>query len=84
MDITDAVGELLVNKHNIMTQTIKWFESKTIWFNIIVTVLGIAASLQSIATFDKYAQVLGLVTVIGNVILRVWFTNTVIATPITN
>lgn len=57
-------------------QTIHWYQSKTIWFNVLITILGVVASLQGIATFDKYAQVLGLITVIGNVILRVWFTST--------
>ena len=59
--------------------TIKWWESRTVWFNILMTILGVVASLQGVPVFDKYAQVLGLITVIGNVILRVWFTNSSIS-----
>ena len=66
---------------NMLTKP--FWQSKTIWFNIVVTAIGVATSLSSVATFDKYATVLGLVTVIGNVILRTWFTNSSIATPAT-
>ena len=82
-DITQKVGDVLLNNSlNNMTTQFSWsalFTSKTIWFNIIVTAVGIATSLQGIATFDKYATVLGVVTIIGNVILKIWFNTTNIA-----
>ena len=61
--------------------TIKFYQSKIVWFNVIMTVLGVVASLQGMAIFDKYAQVMGLVTVFGNTILRVYFSNSNISTP---
>ena len=60
-------------------KTIKWYQSKTVWFNVIMTLLGVIASIQGMPFFDKYAVLLGLVTVFGNTILRVWFTNSSIA-----
>jgi lipoprotein signal peptidase len=73
--------EIINNKFNKFMQQISWYQSKVVWLNIILTVLGIVTTLQGMATFDKYAQALVLVGTIGNIILRVWFTNTTIATP---
>jgi hypothetical protein len=82
-DITSQVGEVKLQKLNEnMSTKFSWsglFTSKTIWFNVIVTVVGITTSLQGVATFDKYATVLGVVTIIGNVILKIWFNSTAIA-----
>lgn len=81
----EAVGSALLIKsltNNKMTTQFSWsalFTSKTIWLNVIVTIIGIATSLQGVATFDKYATVLGVVTIIGNVILKIWFNNSAIA-----
>ena len=61
----------------------KWYQSKTVYFNVIMTVLGVIASLQGDVTFDKYAVLMGLVTVIGNTILRVYFTNSNISSSTT-
>lgn len=73
--------EIIIKSKKFMSK--KWYESSTVYFNIIVTIIGVATSFQGIATFDKYAQVLGAVTVVGNIILRVWFTNQpILATPI--
>ena len=55
--------------------TIKWYQSKTVWFNIVITIVGIVASLQGAKIFDNYADVFVVITLVGNVILRVWFTN---------
>lgn len=52
------------------------FSSKTVWFNIVTSVVGIAIALQSISTFNKYAGILLGIVAVGNVILRVWFTST--------
>jgi hypothetical protein len=56
-----------------------WYFSKTIWFNVVMTAVGVATALQG--SLPKYAAVLGAIVVVGNVILRVWFTNTAIGTP---
>ena len=79
-DITSWVGdELLKNNLNKNMTTIKWYQSKTVWFNVLMTIIGVTTLLQSVATFDKYAQALVLISAVGNVILRVWFTSTNIA-----
>jgi hypothetical protein len=61
-------------------------ESKTVWFNVIMLILG---SLPIIATFVKAIKpevaglidsVLALITGIGNLILRIYFTEV----PISN
>jgi hypothetical protein len=54
----------------------KWYHSRVIWFNIIMTIIDIAAYLQGAKLFDQSVIPL-LVTIqgLGNVILRVWFTN---------
>lgn len=51
------------------------FASKTNLFNVLVTVLGLVAYLQSVSTFEKYSVALGVVTVVGNLILRNFFTS---------
>jgi hypothetical protein len=80
--VTEMVGSALLKMkiNNKKMQTIKWYRSKTLWFNVVMTVIGISTVLASVPTFDKYAVAIGLVTTIGNVILRVWFTKTNIAT----
>jgi nicotinamide riboside transporter PnuC len=50
--------------------------SKTVWFNAITTIIGIAAYLQTQTFFEKYVPILLLVVGVGNIILRIWFTQT--------
>lgn len=50
-----------------------WYQSKTVWFNIVMTVVGASAALAG--SFPQWAPWLGGVTVVGNVVLRVWFTS---------
>ena len=57
------------------TNNISWFESKTVWFNVFMTIVGIASALQGMDIFAKYAEVFLIVVTVGNIILRVWFTN---------
>jgi hypothetical protein len=63
-----------------------WYESKTVWFNVITMLLGI---IPIVGAFVKLIEpqtavvidgVLAMVAGIGNVILRVWFTTEPIAT----
>ena len=55
------------------------FSSKTVWFNIIITILGIVAGLQGVNSFDQYAEAFIVITLVGNVILKIWFNTTAIA-----
>lgn len=57
-----------------------WYASKTIWFNVVLSVLGVAAALQG--SFPEWGIWLGAVTTIGNVILRIWFTDKPIGTEV--
>lgn len=54
-----------------------WWESKTVWFNIFMTVIDFAAFLETQTGLPEWVAPLA-VTIhgIGNVILRVWFTST--------
>ena len=59
------------------------FSSKTVWFNVLMTIIGFATYLQSVVSFDKYAVLLGGVLALGNLILKIWFNTTAIAsTPV--
>lgn len=73
------------NKKNMGTK-FSWsalFSSKTVWLNVIVTIIGYATYLTSVASFDKYAVLLGGILALGNLILKIWFNTTAIAsTPI--
>lgn len=59
-----------------------WHESKTLWFNVVMTVVMavpvIAASAKALSPEVAVLidSVAGLITGLGNVFLRVWFTDT--------
>ena len=75
----------LTNKN--MNKTFTWsslFASKTVWFNVIMTVIGYVSYLQSVAHFDKYAVLMGSILAFGNLILKIWFNNVAIASTPTN
>lgn len=50
------------------------FASKTVWFNLVMTVIGFITALQSMPTFEVYAPYFAIALALGNVVLRVWFT----------
>lgn len=54
-----------------------WLNSKTVWFNLITTVLA----LLSLVEVQEFLDVkwIALINGFGNIILRVWFTNTAIS-----
>jgi hypothetical protein len=56
----------------------KWYQSKTVWFNLLtglLTSLGLAQGVVPPEAIPYIATLSGIV----NVILRVWFTDTKIA-----
>jgi len=54
----------------------KWYQSKTIWFNSIMTLVDTAAFLEAVPGLPEWLPVVALlVHGIGNIILRVWFTS---------
>lgn len=56
------------------------FESKTVWFNVIMTIIGIVIAFQGIPALQAWSAFLAGILAVGNVILRVWFTTTAIGT----
>jgi hypothetical protein len=51
------------------------FASKTVWFNVIMTVVGIVTAFQGLPALDAWSPYFAMILVVGNVILRVWFTS---------
>lgn len=49
----------------------KWYTSKTVWFNVITGVVGATALFAGVIN----PQVLSVITGVGNVIIRVFFTD---------
>ena len=58
--------------------TKKWYNSKTIWFNVLVSVLGIITALQGISELESFAVFFATILAVGNVLLRVWFTDSAV------
>jgi len=52
--------------------TKKFYESRTLWFNALMTVLLLAELLQGLPWVNP--ELLTLLIGVGNVVLRVWFT----------
>jgi len=75
-DYTEKVeNDYQLNEENMNTK--KFYESKTVWFNVIVFVVAFLALPEFIsvlpAVWLPYAVLGGTV---GNLILRIWFTST--------
>lgn len=51
----------------------KWYQSKTLWFNVITLILLVIGEVYKTFPFDP--KLYGIITGLGNIILRV-FTNT--------
>ena len=52
----------------------EWYQSKTVHFNLIMTVVMISEFAQSI--HPEWISVTALIAGVGNIVLRVWFTDT--------
>lgn len=58
----------------------KWYTSKTIWFNIITTALGIIAELSNTFPVSDHPKLWISIVAVGNIILR-FLTTEPIAPP---
>jgi hypothetical protein len=59
-----------------------WYLSKTLWFNIILGIVGIVSLPTVIQLFSaKDLPYLMAISTVGNYILRTYFTSTAIGTP---
>ena len=54
----------------------KWYQSKTVWFNVITTVLALATELSNATglSTESMLKIYAAVISVGNIILRVFFT----------
>lgn len=58
----------------------KWYESKTVWFNVILTLVEVIALASDLHIGGEAALLyLAFAQGVGNVVLRVWFTNKPVA-----
>lgn len=48
----------------------RWYESRTIWFNIITTALGIVAELSNTFPVSDHPKLWISIVAVGNIILR--------------
>lgn len=55
---------------------IKWYNSKTVLFNLTITIVGIITALQGMVELQELSVAFAIILAIGNTILRVWFTET--------
>ena len=56
-----------------------WYQSKTLWFNVITLILGVVGAILGVIQTKLWVIVLTGIMGLGNTILRVWFTDTGIA-----
>ena len=52
------------------TKTKKWYQSKTIWFNVVTFILGGFGALDTAMMPEWFPEALVGINVIGNIILR--------------
>lgn len=60
----------------------KWYQSKTLWFNIIGLVVAAAAEFSNAFPNGQVAKIAGIVLTVGNIILRL-ITTTAIGGTVT-
>ena len=54
-----------------------WFLSKTLWYNLFMTIIDVLALASELKIGEEFAALyLIFAHGVGNIILRVWFTNT--------
>lgn len=62
-------------------KTKKWYQSKTLWFNTIVFIVGFLSLPEFTSVLpESFLPIVVLVGAASNYILRVFFTNTPIST----
>jgi hypothetical protein len=56
-----------------------WWQSKTLWFNIVTLILGVLGAVLGVVKTELWVIILTAVIALGNGVLRIWFTDTGIA-----
>jgi predicted membrane channel-forming protein YqfA (hemolysin III family) len=57
----------------------QWYQSKTLWFNIITLVVGVVAAILGLVETKVWVIILTAVNALGNGVLRIFFTNSAVA-----
>lgn len=56
-----------------------WYQSKIVWFNILMTIVDLASFISTFQGVPEWlVGVSSIVHGVGNIILRIWFTDTII------
>jgi hypothetical protein len=55
----------------------RWYESKTIWVNVLLLVASVCLALLSEPAMQEYAPIIIIINTTSNVILRIMTTNAV-------
>ena len=59
----------------------KWYESKTVWFNVLGLIIAAAGELTNAFPSGQVAKISAFVLTIGNIILRLMTTKPIEPTP---
>mgnify|MGYP001574484141 CR=1 FL=1 len=59
----------------------KWYTSKTIWFNVITTILGLVAELSNTFPVSDHPKLWISIVAVGNIILRFLTTQSITSAP---
>lgn len=61
-----------------------WYTSRTVWFNAITSLVGILTLIPQVAGVipDEYLKYILLAVGALNVVLRIWFTDSPVTTPV--
>ena len=53
----------------------KWFQSKTVWLNVVVTLVAVLGLVSGhLSATGPASQILAAIIALANIILRVWLT----------
>lgn len=73
---TVAIDEPVTGR-SVIHEAKPWYQSKTFWFNVVTFVLGVLALTEFVSVLPKTAApYIALANAVGNLILRLWFTDT--------
>lgn len=62
----------------------RWYESKTVWFNFLTSLVAILTLVPQVAGVvpDEYLKYILLAVGVLNIILRIWFTDNPLTKPL--
>lgn len=76
----EVVGSNIISNDLENMNTIKWYQSKTVWFNVVISLIAFLALPEFVRLLSpKWLQYDLLLSAIGNLVLRIWFTKSVVS-----